>query len=81
MASSPATLSSWSSTMSTRRRRATSSHAPSRGPVTAAGTTAAAAVTPATGALWVRARTSSTPAVLNIELVIRANRTVSRKPG
>ncbi len=54
---------------------------PSTGPLSAAGTTAAAAVMPATGALWVRASTSNTPAVLNIELLIRASKTVSRKPG
>src|SRR6185437_6008672 len=67
--------------MSARRRRATSSHAPRAGPVIAAGTTAAAAVMPASGALPVRSRMSSTPAVLNIVAIIRDSDTVTRKLG
>src|SRR6185312_4552086 len=67
--------------MSARRRRATSSHAPRAGPVIAAGTTAAAAVRPASGALPVRSRMRSTPAVLNIVAIIRESDTVTRKLG
>src|SRR5579871_4020022 len=64
-------------TISTRLERATSSHAPSSGPDSAPGSVAAAAVTPANVVLPVRARTRSTPAVLNIVTPIRENETVN----
>lgn len=47
IASSPTTLNSWSITISTLRWRAVSIHAPSTGPLRAPGSSAAAAVTPA----------------------------------
>ncbi len=68
-------------TISVRRRRATSSHAPRNGPLSAAGSTAAAEVIPASGALPVRSSTSSTPLTANIEEQVRDSDTVSTKPG
>ena len=66
---------------SSRRRRTTSSQAPSTGPASAPGTTVAAAVSPASAVLPVRARTSSTPDVMNIAELVRDSDTVSTKPG
>ena len=42
--------------------------------------TVAAAVSPASAALWVRASTSSTPAMLIIVALTRDSETVSTKP-
>ena len=81
IASSAAALVSWSITINTRLRVATSSHAPRNGPANAPGRTVAAAVAPASGPLPVRSSTSSTPAVLNIVAVIRDSATVTTKPG
>ena len=49
--------------------------------MSAPGTTAAAAVIPASGALPVRSSTSSTPAVLNMNELVRASDTVITNPG
>ena len=68
-------------TISSRRLWATSSQAPSSGPLRAAGSIDAAAVAPASGALPVRRRTSSTPATPNIVTPVRDSDTVSTKLG
>ena len=74
-------LSSWSATISVRRREAMSIQAPSSGPLSTAGITVAAAVSPASAGLRVRCRTSSTPAVLNIDPATRDRETVTTKLG
>ena len=81
IASRAATLSTWSATISTRRRWATSSQAPSNGPLSAPGRVEAAAVSPASPALPVRPSTSSTPEVMNIAPVMRDSETVRTKLG
>ena len=50
-------------------------------PLSAPGSTEAAAVAPASGALPVRASTSSTPETVNIVAAIRDSDTVSTNPG
>ena len=72
-ATSTVAITSWSITISVRRRPVRSSQAPSSGPLTRLGSVIAATVAPASAALPVRSSTSSTTPTENISSETRAS--------
>ena len=71
--------STWSRIISRRRRPVRSSHAPSSGPVKRLGRVIAATVAPASAALPVRSRISSTTPTENISSASRVIVAVTKK--
>ena len=72
-ATSTHAITSWSITISVRRRPVRSSHAPSSGPLIRLGSVIAATAAPASPALSVRSSTSSTTPTENISSETRAS--------